>query len=310
MLQAVVYYWIMKESEDKSTGRIWHKVTMSVAKQDAEVVRKAIQTQYCCGIQSEDEAGNREHLDAYFDGAIDASELQWHMEIIAGLVSAAGGRKLKLGQVEEVPEEDWAEEWRKNWKPVRISRSLIVCPSWEELSPKRGETVVYIYPKMAFGTGSHPTTRLCLRLIEKHMPRGAGVVDIGSGSGILAIAAAKLGARRVTAVEMDERAIENAEENRGINRVKSKVRLVHEPFGPRIRGRFDFGVCNMLAHVMTPLLDDVTRLLAGKGIVISGISEESAPDFKRELKRRGWRVRQTLRDGEWLGFYAVHRKTQ
>ena len=295
-------------TNDKSEGKVWHKVTMSVARADADAVRKAIQSKYCCGIQSEDESGGREHLDAYFDSAIEASDLQKHMEIIAELISAAGGRKLKLGDVEAVPEEDWAAEWRKSWKPVRVSKGLVVCPSWEKFPPKRGETVVYIYPKMAFGTGSHATTRLCLRLLEKHMPHGASMVDIGSGSGILAIAAARLGARKVTAVEMDENAVENAEENCRINRVWSRVKLIHEPFGPQIRGKFDIGICNMLAHVLTPLLGDITRLLAGKSFIISGISEDSAPEFKRALKSHDWNIRKTMKDGEWLGFLAVHKE--
>ena len=302
----MIYYCAMSASEDIKKSRVWRKVTVSVARGDAEAVRGAIQSRYCCGIQSEDISGNRERLEAYFDGAIDAADLERHMEIVAELVSAAGGRKLELGPIETVPEEDWAEEWRKNWKPVRVSEGLVVCPSWQSFSPKPNETVVYIYPKMAFGTGSHPTTQMCLRLLEEKLSPGASVIDIGAGSGILAIAAAKLGARKVTAVEMDPQAIENADENCRINRVKSRIRLVCAPFGPQIRGSFDLGVCNMLAHVMTPLLDDITRALAGKSLIISGISESSAPEFKREIKARGWRIRKTLRDGEWLGFLAEH----
>jgi ribosomal protein L11 methyltransferase len=296
----------MSASEHIKKGRVWHKVTVAVDKGDAEAVRGAIQSRYCCGIQTEGISGNRERLEAYFDGAMDASDLARHMEIVADLVSASGGRRPKLGKIETVPEEDWAEEWRKNWKPVRISEGLIVCPSWEKFQAKPGETVIHIYPKMAFGTGSHATTQMCLRLLEKHMTPGASVIDIGSGSGILAIAAVKLGARRVTAVEMDPRAIENAEENCRINRVKSRIRLVCAPFGPHIRRSFDLGVCNMLAHVMTPLLDDITRILAGKSLIISGISESSAREFKRAFKARGWRIRKTLRDDEWLGFLADH----
>jgi ribosomal protein L11 methyltransferase len=312
----MIYFNAMSASDDIKKGRVWHKVTVAVAKRDAEAVRGAIQSRYCCGIQSEDISGNRERLEAYFDGAMDASDLERHMEIVAELVLAAGGRRLKLGKIETVPEEDWGEEWRKNWKPVRVSKGLIVCPSWQKFRPKPDETVIYIYPKMAFGTGSHPSTQMCLRLLEKHVAPGARVldprvlgprvIDIGSGSGILAIAAVRLGARRVTAVEMDPQAIENADENCRINRVKSRIRLVCAPFGPKIRGSFDVGVCNMLAHVMTPLLDDITRLLAGKSLIISGISEDSAPEFKRELKARDWRIRKTLKDAEWLGFLADH----
>ncbi len=298
---------VMQEPEPDKSPKTWHKVTMSVETGDAEAVRRAIQSYHCCGIQSEDEGKEHERLEAYFDGAIEASELQKHMEIVAELVSAAGGRRLKVGTVEAVAEEDWAEEWRKNWKPVRISAGLVVCPSWEKPPQRPGETVIYIYPRMAFGTGSHPTTKMCLRLLEKHMSPGARVIDIGSGSGILAIGAAKLGARRVTAVEMDEAAIENALENIRFNRVLSRVRLVHAPFGRRTRGRFDMGVCNMLGHVMRPLLDDITRLLAGGSLVVSGISDSSADETARELDRRGWRIENTMSDGEWIGLFATHK---
>lgn len=298
---------VMERIESKNSGRIWHKVTMSVAKDDAEAVRRAIQSRYCCGIQSEDEGKGRERLAAYFDESIDAAQIRSHVEIVAELISAAGGRRLRLRKVEAVREEDWAEEWRKSWEPVRISRGLVVCPSWQKFPARAGKTVIYIYPRMAFGTGSHPTTQMCLRLLEKHMEPGARVIDIGSGSGILAIGAVKLGARRVTAVEMDGAAVENAEENCRFNRVLSRVRLVHAPFSGQTRGRFDLGVCNMLAHVIAPLLDDITRLLAGKSLIVSGLSATSAAEIRRELKRRGWRIERTLRDGEWIGLFAVHK---
>lgn len=296
----------MKGSQKKHSGRIWHKVTMSVDRENAEMVRRAIQSCHCCGIQSEDEGTEREQLDAYFDNAIDPAELQAHMKIIAALLSAAGGRELKLGKIETIPEEDWLEEWRKNWKPVRVTERLVICPSWEKFPKAAGETVVYIYPKMAFGTGSHPTTQLCLKLIDRYMPKGARILDVGSGSGILAIAAAKMGARRVVAVEMDETAIENAIENCRFNRVMSKVKLLCEPFGPKSRGEFDLGVCNMLAHEMLPLIPDINRVLNGKSLILSGLTAQSAPPVKKALAGSGWQFRRTLADGEWRGFYAVH----
>jgi len=299
----------MGEHPHKKSEKIWHKVTMSVEKDNVDMVRRAIQSYHCCGIQEEDEKGSREHLDAYFDGAVDISELQRHMEIIAELISAAGGRKLRLGSIEAVPEEDWVEEWRKSWKPVRITKSLVICPSWEEFPKRSGQTVIYIYPRMAFGTGAHQTTQICLKLLERYMEPGLSVVDIGAGSGILAIAAAKLGARRVVAYEMGEAAIENALENCAFNRVRSRVRIVHRSFDNKARGRFDLGVCNMLGHIMRPLIGDIIRVVAGNALILSGLTAESALEIKKELKNRGWRIRRTLRDGEWRGFYAVRTAT-
>jgi ribosomal protein L11 methyltransferase len=297
----------MATLDNKGTGRIWHKVTMSVAKNDADAVRRAIQSYHCCGIESDDEGKECERLDAYFDDAIEASDLQKHMEIIAELISAGSGRKLRLGTIEEVPEEDWAKEWRRNWKPVRVTEKLVVCPSWQKLPSSQEQTVIYIYPQMAFGTGSHPTTQLCLRLLELCMPPDARVIDIGSGSGILAIAAAKLGARKVVAVEMDEAAVQNARENCRHNRTRSKVRIICRRFDRRVNGRFDLGICNMLAHEMEHLIPDMTRLLAGKELIVSGLTSKSAPKIKREMVRQGWHLKKTLKDGEWLGFYAFHR---
>jgi len=108
---------------------------------------------------------------------------------------------------------------------------------------------------------------------------------------------------------MDEASIENARENCAFNRVLSRVRLVHAPFGNRIRGRFDLGVCNMLGHVMGPLLDDITRLLTDKSLIVSGISETSAAEVRRELSRHGWHIEKTRRDAEWIGLFAVHKGT-
>jgi len=282
--------------------KTWHKVTVSVSKENAEMVRGAIEALPCSGIQSE-EAGERERLDAYFEEAIDPKDLAAHMELIAALVSAAGGRRLDIGKVEEIAEEDWAEEWRKTWKPIRVTRRIIICPSWQKYQASPEQVVIYIYPRMAFGTGNHPTTRMCLKLLERFMPPNARALDIGAGSAILSIAAAKLGARKVTAIEMDEAAVDNAEENARFNRVRSKIDVRCERFDSHIIGSFDIGICNMLAHEMLPLIPHMSSLLAGKGLIISGLTEQSAPEIKAALTQHGWRVRKTLRSGEWVGYY-------
>jgi ribosomal protein L11 methyltransferase len=287
-------------------AKIWHKVTVSVAKQNAEMVRDAFGALPCSGIQAEEETEDREHLDAYFEEAIDPKDLSRHMEVIAALIEAAGGRRLQIGMVEEIAEEDWAEEWRKTWKPIRVSRRIIICPSWHTYDAAPGQTVIYIYPRMAFGTGNHPTTRICLKLLELYLLPKARVIDIGAGSGILSIAAAKLGARKVIAVEMDEAAVENAIENARFNKVLSKIDIRCECFGPNFRGRFDIGICNMLSHEMIPLIPDITRLLEGKSLIVSGLSKESAPEAKAAFLQNGWRIRKTLRKGEWVGWYLVH----
>ncbi|GAB4330724.1 MAG: 50S ribosomal protein L11 methyltransferase [Candidatus Abyssubacteria bacterium] len=286
--------------------KIWHKVTMSVSKDSADMLRNAMQSLPCSGIQSEDDSDG-ERLDAYFDDAIDPADLQKHLELIAELIAAASGkdsRKLQLGAIETIPEEDWAEEWRRNWKPIKVSRRLVVCPSWIQYPALPGQTVIFIYPRMAFGTGSHATTQLCLKLLDRHVPQGGTVLDIGAGSAILSIAAVKLGARRAVAIEMDEAAIDNARENCRLNRVASKVKIVCDRFGPHTRGHFDLGVCNMLAHEMLPLIPDIIRLLRGKPLIISGLTKNSAAEIKKEFKRHGRRIAKRLVTDEWIAFYV------
>jgi ribosomal protein L11 methyltransferase len=295
--------------EKNRKRKSWHKVTLSVAKENSEKVRSAIQALPFTGIETEDESEEREQLNAYFEEAIDPKDLARHMELIAALIEAAGGRKLQIGKVEEIAEEDWAEEWRKTWKPIRVTRRIVICPSWQKYAASLGQIVIYIYPRMAFGTGNHPTTRICLKLLELFMPVKARVLDIGAGSGILSITAAKLGARKVTAVEIDEAAVENLHENSKFNKVQSKIDIVHERFGPQIKGSFDFGVCNMLSHEMLPLIPEITRLLKGKSLIISGLTRESAPAAVSEFKRHGWRISKTPGKGEWVGYYLIHRKS-
>jgi ribosomal protein L11 methyltransferase len=318
----------MEESESKRPEKIWHKVTFSVAKSDAEkrgtdlertglspmeAFVGAIQSMPCCGIESKGDDGEQERAEAYFDDAIDPADLQRHMQLIAELISAAGGsaasgRKLQVGAIKEVPEEDWAEEWRRNWKPMRVTKKILICPSWVEATKRRGQIVIYIYPRKAFGTGSHATTQICLKLLERYMRLGSRVIDIGAGSAILSVGAAKLGARRVVAVEMDDVAVENALENCKFNRILSKVKIVCDRFGPSVKGRFDLGVCNMLGHEMLPLLPDITHLLAGKALIASGLTRESSVAVRREMTRLGWRFDKTLKSGEWVGFYATHKR--
>jgi ribosomal protein L11 methyltransferase len=272
-----------------------------------DMVQSALEELPCSGVQSEETVEGRERLDAYFEEAIDPKDLSRHIELIAALIEAAGGRKLQIGQVQEIAEGDWAEEWRKTWKPIRISRRIVICPSWQTYPAAAGRAIIYIYPRMAFGTGNHATTRMCLKLLEMFMPPNKRVLDIGAGSGILAIAAAKLGAKKVTAVEMNEVAVENLVENARFNKVLSKIDIRGERFGPHIKGGFDLGVCNMLSHEMLPLIPAIARLLEGKSLIISGLTKESAPEIKAAFTQHSWRIRKTLRKGEWLAYYLTRR---
>ena len=179
-------------------------------------------------------------------------------------------------EIEAVAERYWVRETQSQFDPIRISERLWVVPSWHT-PPEPPATVVSLDPGVAFGTGSHPTTRLCLRRLERHVHGGETILDYGCGSGILAIAAIKLGAARAAGVDIDPAAVRAAEENAGRNRVACEVSDGRSPLGFEA----DILVANILANplkVLAPLLAGYTR--AGGRIILSGILEHQQEEIE------------------------------
>src|SRR5690606_30312912 len=216
------------------------------------------------------------------------------------------------------PNEDWAREWRRGLKPRRVGRRLIVAPSWTR--PERGEDdiVVWIDPQMAFGTGEHATTRGVLRLLESAVRPGDRVLDVGTGSGILAIAAAKLGAGVVLGVENDADALLNARENLERNGVADRVLLAEATVDPsfleqRSGDGFDLIVANVLSSVLVPLLDSFRGALAGarrpgRGarLILGGILTSEAATVIEAARRAGFRLEaEDVEEERWSGCFVA-----
>jgi ribosomal protein L11 methyltransferase len=180
----------------------------------------------------------------------------------------------------KVDEQDWAESWKAFFWPQKIGERIVVKPSWRNYASRPGEIVVELDPGMAFGTGTHPTTALCVQLIERHLKPGDAFLDIGTGSGILMLAAAKLGAGRLCGGDRDGTAVRIAAENLRRNGVVlPSVCLVQGSLAGPFRGRFDVVAANILTHIIIDLLGDILRLLKPGGVFIcSGII-----DHNREL---------------------------
>jgi ribosomal protein L11 methyltransferase len=260
----------------------------------------------------------------------------------------------------EVFEEDWAHAWKKYYKPVRVTERLVVKPTWEDLSGaefggagfvghetgdadsgsgsgylgsanlKSGATpgsglgslaVIEMDPGMAFGTGTHPTTVLCMRALEKYLDalsasavNGASaprVIDVGTGTGILAIAAVKLGASEVLAIDLDPVAVESAERNVALNGVSDRVQVLQGDllqslgFGNSVGASSlaDIVVANILADVIVSFVDDVVQALRPGGLYItSGIITAKAPLVREALSRAGFEPVEEVVDGEWVAF--------
>ena len=200
---------------------------------------------------------------------------------------------------EKMYEEDWANTWKQYYKPSKVGEKIVVKPIWEEYEEKEGELVVNLDPGMAFGTGTHETTRMCIQALEKYVKEESTVFDVGCGSGILAIAAAKLGAKLAVGVDLDTVAVESSIENVGYNNLNN-IEILHGNLVEVIDGKADIVVANILAEIICILTDDVKRVMKDGGVFItSGIIHDRVDMVCEKLEATGFEVIEKNRDGEW-----------
>ncbi len=201
----------------------------------------------------------------------------------------------------EIKEEDWANSWKQYYKPVRIGKRLIVVPTWEEYEPKKDDIVLKMDPGMAFGTGTHETTRLCSTLLEAHLNKGDRVLDIGTGSGILAIAASKLGAKSVFAYDIDPVAIKVAEENCLENGCENIVCGISDLLkGVDTEEKYDFVCANIVADILVRLAPDIAKYMKnGAKIAVSGIIDSQEDRVRTALCDGGLTYILTSEENDW-----------
>jgi ribosomal protein L11 methyltransferase len=196
-------------------------------------------------------------------------------------------------------EEDWAEAWKAFFPVLHVSRRLVICPAWRSYRARRDEAVIRLDPGMAFGTGQHPTTLMCLRALEETLQPGAAVLDLGTGSGVLALAAARLGASDVLALDNDPLAVRSARENVRLNGLEALVR-VEEGTLQAGTGPFDVIVANISAATIVELAAAMTASLKAGGVLIAGgFSEARSEEVAAVLSAAGITVERTLSDGDW-----------
>ncbi|WP_167628098.1 50S ribosomal protein L11 methyltransferase [Listeria valentina] len=203
--------------------------------------------------------------------------------------------------VNDVNDDDWATAWKKYYHPVAITDSITVAPTWEDYRPREDELVIELDPGMAFGTGTHPTTQLSMRAISEFVKPDDRVIDVGTGSGVLAILCAKLGAESVLALDLDEVAVRAARENVLQNHVEAKVELRQNDLLNGIEEEADMIVANILAEVILLFPHDVYRLLKPGGYFIaSGIIENKAEQVREALIEASLVVLETRQQGDWV----------
>ena len=207
--------------------------------------------------------------------------------------------------VQTAADEDWSEVWKQYYKPFRIGSHLVVKPTWESYQADAGDVMIELDPGMAFGTGTHETTNMCMILLEKYMDQGMRVMDVGTGSGILAIAAARLGAAEVLAVDIDPDAVKVAGENIERNHVGDQVRAVQGDLVKSEAMTCDLAVANIIADAICALAAPLRRhLVTGGPLICSGIIKEREQDVLDALQEAGYTVAERLTQGEWVALCA------
>lgn len=204
-------------------------------------------------------------------------------------------------EMKGVDEEDWSNAWKKYYHPVQVGEHLVVCPSWEAYDRKPDEVVLTLNPGMAFGTGTHDTTRLCMELLEKYITPQDTVLDVGCGSGILAITAALLGANKIIGCDIDEVAVKVAGENAALNGVQDRIAFHQGDLTSQVEGSFQIICANIVADVIIRLSEDAGRYLAKDGIFItSGIIDTREQDVLNALEQNGFQVIERRTSGGWV----------
>lgn len=214
---------------------------------------------------------------------------------------------IRMRTIEDI---NWNEKWEQTIQPIEVGEQIVIKPSWAKYESTHNRIVIVIDPRMSFGTGYHETTRLMIRLLEKHIVSGCSVLDIGTGTGILAIAAVKLGATHATGVDVDEWSISNATENVRVNNVAEKVHITDRPLDRLPVQQFDLIAANITLNTITGLLPEMMRRLKHTGVLLlSGLLKSDEQALIASLSEYNCEIAETISENEWIAVAAVvHRR--
>jgi ribosomal protein L11 methyltransferase len=300
---------------DIKTNMDWIEIALSVDGESAEAVAELLQRFGHQGVAIEQEGIPPEEWDdgeaqpatlltirAYLPADERAEDAKLRLETALGHMSLMYPMPQPVYTI--VKEDDWAEAWKAHYHPIRIGRKLFIRPLWVETETAPDDLVIALDPGMAFGTGTHPTTQLCLEALEDAVQPGVQVLDLGTGSGILAIGAAKLGAAHILALDIDPIAVKVTQENIEQNGVAEKITAQQGSLENVITSarRFDLIVVNILARIIIAMCDqhlgDTVR--PGGRALFSGIILEQADDVETALRKTGLEPTGRRQEGDWV----------
>jgi len=281
----------------------WLEVSVEVDHETAEAVAEVLSRYTQRGVVLEGGPDGWEIEPVIVRGYLPVDEQLWTVkrQIEEGLWHLGQIRPIPEPSFRRVAEEDWSEAWKKQLKVLRIGERLVIRPSWLEHKPQPRDVIIELDPGMAFGTGLHPTTQLCLCALERLVRPGMEVLDLGTGSGILAIAAAKLGAGHVDALDSDQQAVQVARGNVMENGAAEQV-TVRKGSLADATGRYDLVVVNILARVVTEMAKAglSERLRPGGVVFAAGITADQAPEVVAALERNGLKLTDQRQRGDWV----------
>jgi ribosomal protein L11 methyltransferase len=232
-------------------------------------------------------------------------ELQREVERLVLLVTRSGVSARPVVKVRSIEEKNWNAEWERTIRPIRVSDRIVIRPTWHDYPAAPGEIVLVIDPKMSFGTGYHESTRLILRMLERHLVHGVSVLDVGTGTGVLAIAAIHLGGSRAVGTDIDEWSTTNAGENVALNGVADRITIHPGELGELAPGTFGMVLANIQRNVLEQLLPQlVQRLEVGGCLLLSGLLAQDEGPMVEALSKAGLTVTDRAQENEWVALAA------
>ncbi len=302
-------------TENENYMTQWIEISLRVNGEAAEAIATELQRWVHQGVSIEQDEFAPDTFDegevpesdmltvrGYFPADERAEETRLQIERALGYMNMM--LPMPAPQYRTVAEEDWAEAWKAHYKPIRLGKRTLIRPLWVEVDPQPDDIVLALDPGMAFGTGTHPTTQLCLEALEWMVSPPLDVLDLGCGSGILSIAAAKLGANKILALDIDPIAVKVTQENAAQNGVAERIIAQQGNLESVITSarRFDLVVVNILAKIIIAMCDqnlgDTVR--PGGRAIFSGIIEEQADEVEAALRKTGLEPVQRQQQGDWI----------
>jgi ribosomal protein L11 methyltransferase len=279
-------------------SKSWYALDAMTEPAAREAVEYALMEAGALGTENKGESGELLQITAYFDAPPDKEHVRAALFDALKLYSQPSSAVREIF-FREFADRDWLGEWKKSWQPVAIGRRFLIAPPWSEVAAAPGQLVIRIEPGMAFGTGTHETTRLCLAAIEKYFD-GGSFLDVGTGTGILAIAAAKLKTEaRIEACDTDEEAVQIAIENARLNEVDGRISFRVGTIDDAATASANLVCANLTADVILPLLPQLLAATCGH-LILSGILQEQMPLVEARLSELGIGEFDVETDGEWM----------